>query len=68
MPIMNTENGTVAMEWQSLGNGRYRLHGRGINATVSHRWNGREWATELVSGHIPLDSDSLHRWCMYNLA
>ena len=68
MRIMNTDEGTRAIDWQSLGNGRYRLEGRGINAVVSHRWNGKEWTTELQSGHIPLDSDSLHRWCLYNLS
>ena len=40
---------------------------RGFNAVVSHRWNGKEWATEIVSGHIALDAESLHRWCAYNL-
>lgn len=67
MTIMNTETGTVALDWQALGNGRYRLFGRGINAVVSHRWNGKEWATEIVSGHIALDAESLYRWCAYNL-
>lgn len=69
MPIMNTETGTVTINWRPVGNGngRYRLLGRGIDAVVSHRWNGREWSTEIISGHIPLDADSLHRWCAYNL-
>lgn len=68
MKIMNTDTGTVAIDWQSLGNGTFRLYGMGINATVTHRWNGQEWVTKLVSGHIPLDADRLHRWCCWNIA
>lgn len=67
MPIMNTTEGARAIDWEALGNGRYRLQGRGINAVVSHKWNGKEWTTELVSGHIPMDGDSLHQWCAWNL-
>lgn len=68
MKIMNTTQGTIALDWESKGNGVYRLYGRAINAVVSHRWNGREWVTTVISGDVPLDSESLHAWCLYSIA
>lgn len=53
-------------EWQSLGNGTYRIFAEGFGIKVSHHYNGKQWETRIIEG----DHDNrewLHLWCLENL-